>query len=752
MSPTTFCYCCSQVKEAIMLECTKCKKLFHLGCLQTGKPSSLEGDAFFEFLCSVCSPTGGEEIKRMKLSWLQVVSLALYNLHLGGSGKRGYFRWKEHICAFIDKHWTALFGMTRKKTTTWHGTVAGTLSSGCPQYFRSGAQELKESGWWSAAEVKPPPIETEIKPKSTRPVRTPKLVESPTPKVEGLRTRRNKTSIQAAIEIKANRSTTMEAKDIRKKKAAEAAGSSPPAEPLLPMVFPQNTPTCIKTEPKSPVLSSPDTAEPPQVDSSVKSEGDSYDFDFIGPVKKEVMFSEQDLIPTERVPMLLLAGDKDMESDSDIEVDPCSITPTASPINMSSNPDIDDILASLGDHSRPYNHENISPANISDIAPSAVNEDSHFPTEFDSIMSDDQSPSVADLSDAEGERSDVSRKRKYDEEENDKTLEKFKPECVPLSLYEEKQLLKKLNSIGDVVFSRPELNRLRRKLMVRQIKRERGLPLFDLDAHVQHIIGLDEKKAKANMMQDAINRWNVYNVPSTQPATDIRVLDRFQCALPTIRTASSQKVTFHNRLVGFNDDQLQSICSPYTARMLKPFIRRDYESRPLKMRLLEEIRTYPHRNDPHWKPPPMPPIDYCYVRPEHIPSVNVLCREFFWPGIELSECLQYPDFSCVVLYRKVVIGFAFMVPDVKYNEAYISFLFTHPEWRFAGIAKFMVYHLIQTCMGKDVTLHVSATNPAMMLYQKFGFKPEEFILDFYEKYYPYDAKDCRHALFLRLRR
>jgi hypothetical protein len=40
------------------------------GCLQTGKPSALEGDAFFDFMCSVCSPTGGEEIKRMKLSWL----------------------------------------------------------------------------------------------------------------------------------------------------------------------------------------------------------------------------------------------------------------------------------------------------------------------------------------------------------------------------------------------------------------------------------------------------------------------------------------------------------------------------------------------------------------------------------------------------------------------------------------------------------------------------------------------------------
>jgi GNAT superfamily N-acetyltransferase len=49
----------------------------------------------------------------------------------------------------------------------------------------------------------------------------------------------------------------------------------------------------------------------------------------------------------------------------------------------------------------------------------------------------------------------------------------------------------------------------------------------------------------------------------------------------------------------------------------------------------------------------------------------------------------------VVLYGHVIIGFAFMVPDVSYNEAYISYLFTHPEWRGAGIAKFMLYHLIQ---------------------------------------------------------
>ena len=89
------------------------------------------------------------------------------------------------------------------------------------------------------------------------------------------------------------------------------------------------------------------------------------------------------------------------------------------------------------------------------------------------------------------------------------------------------------------------------------------------------------------------------------------------------------------------------------------------------------------------------PIDYMYVRPNHIPSINQLAREFFWPGVDLSECLQFPDFSCVAVYKKIVVGFAFLVPDVSYVDAYVSFIFTHPEWRRVGIAKFMLYHLIQ---------------------------------------------------------
>ena len=69
-------------------------------------------------------------------------------------------------------------------------------------------------------------------------------------------------------------------------------------------------------------------------------------------------------------------------------------------------------------------------------------------------------------------------------------------------------------------------------------------------------------------------------------------------------------------------------------RVLKPFIRRDTETKPLKLKLMQEIIQHPKRLDPTFEPPPLAPIDYCYVRPQHIPSVNALCREFFWPGID----------------------------------------------------------------------------------------------------------------------
>lgn len=63
--------------------------------------------------------------------------------------------------------------------------------------------------------------------------------------------------------------------------------------------------------------------------------------------------------------------------------------------------------------------------------------------------------------------------------------------------------------------------------------------------------------------------------------------------------------------------------------------RRDYETKPPKLQLLSQIRSHLHRSDPHWTPEPDAPLDYCYVRPNHIPTINSMCQEFFWPGMFL---------------------------------------------------------------------------------------------------------------------
>lgn len=88
-------------------------------------------------------------------------------------------------------------------------------------------------------------------------------------------------------------------------------------------------------------------------------------------------------------------------------------------------------------------------------------------------------------------------------------------------------------------------------------------------------------------------------------------------------------------------------------------------------------------------------------------------------------------------------------------SGYISYLFVHPDWEGAGIASKLLYLLISSKNGlfRDITLHVAANNNnACILYQKFGFKAEQFIVNFYDKYVDENDRNAlKNALFLRLR-
>ena len=327
----------------------------------------------------------------------------------------------------------------------------------------------------------------------------------------------------------------------------------------------------------------------------------------------------------------------------------------------------------------------------------------------------------------------------------------------PLSVAEELEFLTKLNCYPLTVKSDCSVRRLRRKLLTRKAKREKGLPQFNIVKRKNNIEKTKVPNDSSTKPTQGEDQSSSINKETEKPSFNhpalvgVNVLDKFYNLIQRRSTQSNlPKTPRLLTLIGVDNSSggyQNTITSPYTSRVLKPYIRRDFDILPPKLKILRDIqKRCSVKSNYNW------PVDYCYVQPMHIPAVNALCRDFFWSGIDLTECLQYPEFSCVVMYRKLLIGFAFMVPDVKFNEAYISFILVHPDWRRCGIATNMIYHLIQTCMGKDITLHVSPSNPSMLLYQKFGFKAEALILDFYKKYLPEEDTSSKHAFLLRLQR
>ncbi|XP_069103885.1 cysteine-rich protein 2-binding protein-like [Argopecten irradians] len=749
MEEKVTCYCGNTETDIPALACARCHGNFHTDCLKSGPPSTLVGDVFFDFTCANCGEKQEEVVERIKMQWTQVVLLALYNLQLSGkAGKFGYYRWKEHICAFIDKHWLVLFGNHRKKTNLWHGTVAGTLSSGCPHHFVSGAKELGESGWWRLAEIKPPHHKQVSSTTKTgrRRLSLPGQEQVAMMKVEGLRNRRGKTSIEAAMELKAKRETITEAKEMRKAKHATIQGPSshyvdikqePPGtptgqvatataagpsfqflqsikqEPIDSSLLSMQSSSQSSFSPGSSQVSNLSLTQSTSLSNISGSVCGSFDIDEDSQFshsssKNDMWLTEHDLKADSSLPNLLMTEDMDnVDSESDLEIDPGMITPPlGSPSNQPDSPTINDLLMSITstddlsasmdcnqseDSLSGQGYETLNIKESEEKASgqikntplgkddqSVVDSESEKESESENSSSEDSDSTAAVQSES---RPKLKRKKAKVVDAAEESLPP--PKVVLMSLYEEKQLLKKINNLADGVELESDLRRLQRKLIVRQLKRERGVDIFDVDNEMNRLA----RTCWGGEWQEHKDFYQHGLEPQRPQLGEVRILDRYQTTVKE-QVWQQQHPSFLNRLVGTEDDQLQCITSPYTARILKPFF----------PTLGSTLIAYPHRHDKTWKPTSPPSIDYCYVRPQHIPSVNLLCRQFFWPGIDLSECLQYPDFSCVVLFRKIVIGFAFMVPDVKYNEAYISFLFTHPEWRGAGIAKFMLYHLIQVIL------------------------------------------------------
>lgn len=72
----------------------------------------------------------------------------------------------------------------------------------------------------------------------------------------------------------------------------------------------------------------------------------------------------------------------------------------------------------------------------------------------------------------------------------------------------------------------------------------------------------------------------------------------------------------------------------FVFRLLKPYIMRESCSELMWIKLMREMMAKANKNNPNWIQPSDETLDYSYVRPQHIPAINGLCRENFWPGID----------------------------------------------------------------------------------------------------------------------
>ena len=817
-------YCMKRVAddELGVFSCAKCTVCVHeLCCTSTGqschRAGNLKGDFMFTFECRECSFNRCDTFTRMKLTWAQLIHLALYNLTVNETGRQGYFRWKDDICRFIDHNWLHLMP-GREKTSSTSGTIAGALSLHS-KLFKSGFTVFKENGWWALQRVVPPTSNTSsykpVKSSSVtigqmqKRVPTPREVVATDDDMAYGRGKRQRSTKEKKKKENVSKIVKMENKGILLGSSAPAAPNNFSCLPIVPSsidgskIIPSNlVPTQIPATLNEPCLNDFCSLTDIELSDNGKINSNHEILDNTAKAE-ETCFStlnSYDRKIAQENGLFPLNNDNPFS----MEYSPEDIADFIPPMFDEKN-EFDKIVEEFKEYNAQretsVQHQQPMPPleiQLPDLFPpenairlgEAIRKEegnmqmkAEIPPEIPDVrlalVSEEPMETVVEIpkdsikceieTNEELEQEDVPEGAKSVAEESS-CDQKNEMKKILMTIHDEAALLSKLNEFEFVLNADPSLRRLRRKLLLRKTKRGKGHKLFSLQESCELYAQRDapaanlelepdkEKVAEPHITQPCATNGPAgsleksksgYHHPALQ---DVNVLDRFFNFSNSVHREPKNKSIFVRLLGSEETTASRSITSPYTSRVLKPYIRRDFQTLPRKLKLLNEIRNHPRNrgkvpNIPHtW------PIDYCYVQPYHLPAVNALCSDFFWPGIEMTEALQYPEFSCVVVYRKLVIGFAFMVPDVKYNEAYISFILVHPDWQRASIGTNMIYHLIQTCMGKDITLHVSPTNTSLLFYQKFGFKAEKLLLGFYNKYLPEGDVSCPHAFVLRLRR
>ncbi|KAJ1945345.1 hypothetical protein FBU59_002333 [Linderina macrospora] len=754
-----------------MLQCSQCSQLFHWDCVSCLKTKPLFGDKFYTFTCSVCN-SGKEEYERDTLSWVQVIYIVLYHL-IHAEPEKKYFRWRENICATINDNWDALMP-GKAKTATWHNTVAGCLSTH-NLLFKSGFDDTQQPGNWTLQEVIAPSLAKFKGPtkKADPSGRAPRTYNRGESKKASSRKRSHDDTVpnsEAEKEILevlnegGKRSNARhrvsfsddDSEDEHRRRKARAKRSRPTLKSLdADMDLLQSFELFTKMEKERTGGGGGDKSEEVESNASAmtatdtkgngEGDGDSFAIEDIemsstdeGEDEEEVKLEKQSVRP-------ILTDDEDEEQHIAHPRTAANHYDTTSNNNNSisdeDNDDDDDGATAI--------HED-------DPAP----DDSHLSLGWTSLAGS-LPKQLFDILSVPGTRLEIMKERaEWD------LCSRLDACRVPLNV---------------------SARRLRRRLHMRRTKRVLGQRVFDIDAVVAKCMAGPQKpcangreidyKARRLLREDAASDQSDEEEGDDETLHQQKGDSASQQSKPDTTEFKAIMATpyansFASRLLGraVMDDSLtalQTAVSPFHGRFLRPYIWRQSIDLPsaeaidqrrssraslaaLSVHRCIKTRAHPLFARMHLEgvvAPERESIDYVFLQRDHLPQVNALLCRTFWPGIDMSEALTYPEFSIVALYKRTVVGCAFLTPD-----AYLTYIAVAAGWEGAGIATFMIHHLTQTLPTKDVTLHVSATNLAMLLYQRFGFKPERFAVNFYKSYLPKESRQCPNAFFMRLRR
>ncbi|XP_035789116.1 polycomb protein Pcl-like isoform X2 [Anopheles albimanus] len=97
-----YCYCGTYglwTREMIM--CRRCKQWFHSRCIRSLQFPVFLGDPFYFFLCSICNH-GHEFVRRVEISWRDLLHLVLYNLIM--RNRKRFFSVEKAIAPYMEEN------------------------------------------------------------------------------------------------------------------------------------------------------------------------------------------------------------------------------------------------------------------------------------------------------------------------------------------------------------------------------------------------------------------------------------------------------------------------------------------------------------------------------------------------------------------------------------------------------------------------------------------------------------------------